>query len=215
MMGGKSGSSVRTRPSGGMNQGMGQFGEHLDEAAMEQAIAQKAAGQAGASAKPGSAANSKLPPSSVSHQQQSPLDALAPSELKKSFVKPAEELSKGFIDQFLLASGLDFLGIDSGSEIDQEEAQRLQIIARNYQQLNEEQQAVVRANFEKELARKQAAEEEAERQKQEKKEAQAAEVAIPSSPNKGPIGPAGNRKQQAAAKLQLGRQTLGSPQSAN
>lgn len=216
MMGGKSGSSVRPRPGGGMNQGLGQFGEHLDEAAMGQAIAQKVAGQAGASAKPGSAANSKLPPSSVSHQQQSPLDALAPSELKQAFTQPAKELSKGFIDQLLQASGLDFLGIDSGKEVDQEEAQRLQIIAGNYQRLNEEQQAVARANFERELARKRAMEEEAQQAKAAKEEAAAAEAVMPpSSPKNGPIGPAGSDKQRAVTQLQQNRQRLGQPQSAN
>lgn len=212
MIGGKPAASARPRPGGGMNPGMGDFGEHLDEAAMAQAAKQQALTQQSSSAKP--SANTG---SSLSHNNYTNLTSLDPKELTNELVlKPAKDIGKSFIDGLIQASGLSYLGLDFHKEPDPEEKARLQQIASRYKALNEEQQAVARQIYEQNLQRQQQEEAERQQKKQMEEEAQAASLVVPSTPQKGPIGPAGNSsKQRAITKLNNDRQRLGGPGGAN
>lgn len=120
-----------------------------------------------------------------------------------------------------VATGVkDFFSINTWLQINpeakdpEELAKRRQVHAR-FKELDEEQQAVARQMYEAELQKKKAAEEEEAQRKQAQEAQKEQELPMPSSPQKGPVGPAGSGKKRAIQKLQQDRQGIRSLSGSN
>lgn len=187
-----SGHSAAPRPGGGFNAGMGQFGEHLDEAAMMKAMQTKGQHQQQASA-----SNVPTPPSA---QQKTAPPREMGSLVEELFQRPFQD----FIGGLKSLGDLDmWLGIEPTPEQEQERA-RKEIILKRFNQLNDEQQAIAKQRCQEDLQRKQAEEEEKERRKQQEAQAQQQSLNIPHKAANGPVGPA-SAKQKASTQLQSDR----------
>ncbi|GIK83466.1 MAG: hypothetical protein BroJett025_00880 [Patescibacteria group bacterium] len=199
------GSSAKSGPSsGGGSPGSGQMG------AAQVAQAQQMLGQSGAipGALEGSAAG-KTP--GTAGQTATP--PTPPREVGTI----QEEVKRGFSDIF---TGIKeffnintWLGINPNTLDPQQQAQAKQLHSR-YQQLDQEQQAVARQMFEEKMQRKRKQEEEEQRKKQMEAEKQAQSFEMPSSPQKGAVGPGGgkSKKQNVLTKLKQDRTTLNNTQ---
>lgn len=204
--------AFRPRPGGGFNQGMGQFGEHLDEQALQQAVSQKQLGQQQAA---GTGSPQGVPTGT------NPLNPAAPpapprevGTLFEELVKrPLVDIGKGLLSLFDFSAAL---GMSPPETKTPEEKARLKGMHARYQQLNKEQQTVAQQMYQEELQKKKLEKEEEERRKQLEKQKEAQTLQMPSSPNKGPIGPGGTTgKQRAVNQLNQNRQMLNAPASAN
>ena len=196
------------RMGGGFNQGMGGFGgEQLDEQAMSQMMQQKALGQQG-----GAAGTS--PKSSSSPKSHTPQYAAPGSVVEEVLTRPAQGILGGLKD--LVFGFFDIKNIfgDNDTDTSDQKAKR-QSLHQRYQQLDQEQQAVAQKRFQEEMQRKKAEEEAEMQRKQQEQQQKQAQVSVPSSPKKGPVGPSGSNKQKATTKLQQDRQQLNGPGSAN
>lgn len=190
--------SARPRPSGGFSPGMGNFGEHLDEAAMQSA-AQQQAMQQQAGATPTAPAATQ-----AGAQPATPREV---GSLQEELVKrPAQDIVAGLKSHFDINH---LLGI-TPQDTPEQQAKKQEFHSR-YQSLNQEQQQVAQKKFQEEMAKKKQEEEEKELQKQQQAQAEQQAVAPPSSPKKGPIGPASgqSKKQSTVDRLTQQRQTLG------
>ncbi len=246
--------AMRPRPGGGFNPGIGQFNDHLDEQAMQQAMKQKALSQmAGAQTGPspagaggmgnlfaasgsssGSGGGSGLPPGAglpgglsgslpgmagdaAGGLDQSGMNPAgqnqeSPDAFQAVVSQPVMDMAKVFLGALHLDS---LLGLDSQSK-DPEEKAKKNAMHKRYQQLSEEQQAVARELYQRRLQEEKIRKQEEERRKQIEEQQKAQSVDMPSSPQKGPVGPASgkSKKSNATQKLQQDRKTLGGPQSA-
>jgi hypothetical protein len=108
-----------------------------------------------------------------------------------------------------------WLGIAPPNPDSQEDVMRKQKIHQRYQQLTQEQQQIAQQKYQEQLQRKKMEEEEKERRKQAEEQQKAQEIVMPSSPQKGPVGPSGSGKQRAVQKLTQDRKTLSSPSGSN
>lgn len=203
---------MRHRPGGGFNTGMGQFGEHLDEAAAQQASTQKQLAQQqvnpqGATAAAANAKQAAQPPA-----QQAPREV---GSLGDELVKrPLHDIWQQIKQFFSLNT---WLGINPETE-DPEKKQKMTALHRRYQQLDQEQQAYARQLYQQREQEKKLQLEEEERKKQlAEQQKQESAIQMPSSPQKGPVGPASgkSKKSNAIAQLTQNRQRLGQAQGAN
>lgn len=197
--------AMRVRQGGGFNQGFGDFtDEHLEENAMQGAIQQKALQQQSTNA------GTK----SQSQQQATGLPPAPPREVGTipEETKRAANDIWGEIKQFFELN--TWLNINPESKDPAELAKRKQTHQR-WQKLNQEQQSVAKKIYQEEIQRKKALAEEEERKKQQQKQQEASALPMPSSPQKGPVGPTGSKKQKAINKLQQDRQNMSGPSSAN
>ncbi len=196
---------------GGFNQGMGQFGEHLDESAAQQASSQKALGQQG---------------SQVSQQQIAAAQAQA-AQQQAPGAAPVEPREIGTIKDEVKRAGQDvwaeiknffslnaWLGLKP-NKLTPEDQAKAKTIHQRYKQLDQQEQQEARRRYEKEMKRRQAIEEEKQYKAQQEAQAKHSDVSVPSGPKKGPVGPGGNKKQKAVQKLQTDRKQLSGPSSAN
>lgn len=202
-------SSIRPRPGGGFNQGLGQFGEGFDESVANQAMQQKALGQQQVA--PAGAAAAAAGQQAKSQQPQ----ARPPRELgslqDELLVRPSKDIWQETKQFFSLNT---WLGINPNTE-DPQKKQRLSATHKRYQQLDQEQQAYARKKYQEEMKKKQAEEQEKEHKKKLQEQQKAQDLPMPSSPKKGPIGPGMSGKQKVAAQLQHDRQTLSTPSGSN
>jgi hypothetical protein len=205
------GPTFRPRPSGGFNPGGDQFGEALDESALQQAVSQKQLGQAQAA---GSGNPQGVPTGTNPLSPGTP--PAAPREVgsivEELVTRPAVDIAKGLWSLFDFSAAL---GITPPETKTPEEKARLQATHNRYQKLNQEQQAYARKKYQEELQKKKVEREQEEQRKQQQAQQASQEIAMPSSPKNGPVGPAGSSKQRAMTKLQTDRTTLGGPASAN
>lgn len=200
--------SFRPRPGGGFNQGLGQFGEHLDEQALQQAAQQKALAQQGSSAGPAPLAQNTSNDAVPENPPQGGVDIF-----DAVITAPVEAVGKTLISLF----GLDeLLGIDTTAPQTPEERAKKQAMLRRYNQLDEQQQAVARDLYQQRLRREQQLQYEEERKRQLEAQKDDAPLQAQGKPQSGPQGPGGQRskKQQMLSKLQQDRKTLSGPQSA-
>ncbi len=200
--------SFRPRPGGGFNQGLGQFGEHLDEQALLQAAQQKALSQQSSSVSQTPVAQN--PTDTAAPEPQS---AGGPSLFDTLITAPMEAIGKTFLSLL----GLDkLLGIDTSAPQTPEERAKKQTLLRRYNQLDDEQQAVARTRYQQRLRREQMLQQEEERRRQFEAQKDEAPLQAQSKPQSGAQGPGGQRskKQQMLSKLQQDRKTLSGPQSA-
>lgn len=211
----------RPRMSGGFNQGFGDFGEHLDEQAMQQASQQKSLAQQSTSQQQsvqqgqgGQKAQQDLTAAQapdVAAGQATPVKPRALGTVTEELVtRPGADILKGLASIFDINA---LLGINT-QEDPQTQAKKQQLHQR-WQRLTQEEQQVAQQKYQAEMQKKKAAEEEKERRKQEEEKQKAQSIAPPSSPKKGPVGPGGSGKQRAVSKLEQDRKTLSGPASAN
>jgi hypothetical protein len=208
--------SARPRPGGGFNSGFGNFSdEHLDENAVQQAMTQKMMGQqqaAGAGSPQGVPAGSANPLAGTPPGSPPPPPREVGSLYEELIKRPIVDIGKS------LLSILDFsdaLGISPPQDKTPEEQARMQAMHQRYQKLNEEQRQFAQRKYQEDLQKKKQAEQEKQQREAQRRQQEAASVAMPSSPKKGPVGPAGSSKQRAVTKLEQDRKTLGGPASAN
>lgn len=207
--------AARPRPSGGFNQGFGNFNdsfEHLDDKAMKSAVQQKALGQQGTSSTQSTTGGSALgshtqPPPAAQPVKPRPIGSLA-DEL---VVRPAQDIGKGLLSLFDINT---LLGVNAQKDDPQTQAKKKQMLQR-WNQLDEEDQAQVKKRYQETMQKKQQEEKEEQAKKQQAEQAKAQQVVVPSSPKKGPIGPGGTGKQRAVNKLEQDRKTLGGPKGSN
>ncbi len=207
---------ARPRPSGGFNQGFGNFNdsfEHIDDQAMQSAVQQKALGQSGTSstqsATGGSALGSKPPLSGPAAQTTAPRPMGSLTD--ELILRPAQDIGKGLLSLFDLNS---LLGVNAEKDDPQTQAKKKQMLQR-WNQLNEEDQAQVKKRYQEEMQKKQQAEQAEQAKKQQAEQAKAQQVVVPSSPKNGPIGPSGSGRNRAVNKLEQDRKTLGGPKGSN
>lgn len=196
--------SVTPRPGGGFNPGMGQFGEHLDEAAMQQAIGQKSLQQQKASF-------AKTPTPLTAQQKNQKAPARDMGSLTDELIKrPFEDLMDGFKS---LADLNMWLGIEPSPEQDQERA-RKEVILKNYNRMTDEEQAIVKQKYQERTQRMQAEEEEKQKRQQLEAQQQHASIQVPTKAASGPVGPGMSGNQKAKAQLDWDRQRMNGPASA-
>lgn len=200
--------SFRPRPGGGFNQGLGQFGEHLDEQAMQQAVQQKAMGQQASSqtAVPTPPPGTPLTPDAAEPPEGSP-------DLFTAVVsQPVEAVGK----TLLSISGLDrLLGISLDAPVTPEEKAKKQAMLRRYNQLTDEDQAAARAVFQRRLHEQQLAEQEAEQKRQQEAAKADSQPVMAQGKQSGAQEPGHtSKKQQELTKMYHDRKTLSGPQSA-
>lgn len=202
------GARQQMRPGGGFRQsfGDGLSDEHESSSAAAAAAAQKQSaqqssilGQQGVAKQQAAAAGAGQTPlasSEVAKQQTPPREVTSLSEeLIKRPVKDIISTAKSFFDLNAI------LGINP--EDPPEKKQKKQKVAQNWQKLTQEEQAFVQKQYQEEQQKKQR--EQQEEQEKKDKEAQEAEeqsIAPPSSPQKGPVGLGGSKKQQTSQLLQ-------------
>lgn len=196
---------------GGLRQsfGSGLSDEHENESAMASAAAQKQAaqqssvlGQQGVAKQQASdngAGQTPLAANEVENQQTPPRQVSSLSEeLIKRPAKDILETAKSFFDLNKI------LGINPG-DTPEKKAKKAKV-AQNWQKLTQEEQAFVEKQYQEEQQKKQKeAQEEQARKEEEAKKAEEESIAPPSSPHKGPVGLAGNKKQQTSQLLQQRR----------
>jgi hypothetical protein len=197
-------SNMRVRPGGGFNQGLGNFDEeHLEDSAMQQAMQQKVLQQQNTNS------GTKSPTQSQATGQ--------PSAPPREVGTIASEATRAGQDVWLEVKEFfkvnTWLKINPETKDPQELAKQKQIHQR-WQKLNQEQQAMAKRMYQQEVERKKVQAEEEERKNQVAQQQQQSELPMPSSPQKGPIGPTGSTKQKVIHKLQQDRQQLGGPSSA-
>ncbi len=206
--GGAKGPALRARPGGGFNQGMGQFGEHLDENASQVSAQQKLLAQQ-------QTQTAGTPDPSQKGTGQQPAQQRQPREvgsiLDETIKRPAQDIWQEIKQFFDIGS---ILQINPQTDTPEEQAKKKQLHAR-YEQLTQEQQQVAQKRFQEEQQRKQQQEEE-ELQKKQMEEQQKQSFVVPTSPQKGPVGPSSGKsnKQNMIAKMTQDRKQMSQAQGA-
>ncbi len=205
----------RPRPMGGFNPGVGMGNEHLDESAMKAAGQQKQLTQQQASTQPASGKSGTNPLLSQTDATESlgkaPSQPPKPREvstLKDELVKrPLKDIKKGLASIFDVKA---LLGVNT--EDTPEEQAKKKSLHQRFQKLTEEQQQVAQKKYQEEMQKKKLEQEEEEQKRQEAEAAKQSQIAMPSSPKKGPVGPASgqSKKQKGQNMLQQSRQGLSS-----
>lgn len=199
------------RTSGGFNQGLGQyndnFSEHMDANAMQAAVQQKALAQQGtSSAQPATGGSALGTPTE-------PAAPVAPREVgtiqEELINRPVQDVVEGVKSIFNV---YELLGINPATEDPETQAKKQQLHQR-FERLTQEDQQVVQQKYEAEMKKKQHEEQEKAARDQQEKAAAAQTIVMPSSPQKGPIGPADAHKPKAVQRLEQDRKTLGGPQN--
>ncbi len=192
--------SFRPRPGGGFNQGMGQFGEALDESAMAQAGSQKSLTQQSVSP-----TNAPPPgPNSGAGGQAGPPPAPRPvGGLSEELLKrPAKDIWQEIRQFFSLNT---WLGIKPDTNDPQKKA-KMAATHKRFNSLTEDQQAVAKKLYQEKMQRQKQEEEEKQRRKQLEEKKKAESLVMPSSPKKGPIGPASGKSNKANTTEMLNQQ---------
>jgi hypothetical protein len=162
----------------------------------------------------GGAGQSTLSPQQAQAlQQQAGMGDASPREvgtLKEELItRPLADITKGIRSIFSVET---LLGVENTPQDPALQAKKKQTHQR-FSQLTQEEQAVARERFQREMERKQKMVEEEQIRKQQA--AQQKVITMPSSPQKGPAGPAGSKKQKAMQQLQDDRTKIGTVQGAN
>lgn len=213
--------AMRPRAGGGFNQGFGALNEHMDENALQQAVAHKQQGQqatsSGQTTTGGSAlgqqqADGALDQAGLTGKPPAPVKPREVGTLQEELVtRPLQDIQKGLLSLFDIRS---VLGIDPKADTPEEQAKKRQMLQR-WNELTQDEQKVAQERYQKEMQKKQMEEEEKQQRKQQEEAAKEESIAAPSSPQKGPAGPGASKKQKAAAKLQSDRKKLGGPSGSN
>jgi hypothetical protein len=198
--------------SGGFNSGVGsnQFSEHLDENDAAAAMGQKQLSQQQADPQQAAAAAQ-----AQAQQQQAPGEAPKPRSIgslpQELITRPLGDIAKGILSIFDINT---LLGVNPQQDNPEKQAKKKQIHQR-MQKLNQEDQEWVKQKYQMEMQKKKQEEQQKQEAEQRKRQEEANSIEMPSSPQKGPVGPSGSKKQKAVTKLNSDRQKLSGPSSAN
>lgn len=203
---------ARPRPSGGFNSGFGNFQdsfEHLDENAVQSAMQQKQLTQQTTNSAQSTTGGQALgtPQQGLTHEPTKPREVGTITE--ELIKRPAKDVVAGLAAAFDINSLLQISLEKDSPEVQAKKKQKLQ----RWNKLNQEQQAVAQDLYRQEMKKKQQEEEEKQAQAQREQQAKQDSIAVPSSPQKGPIGPGGSHKAKAVQRLEQDRKTLGGPKS--
>lgn len=206
----------RPRPGGGFSQGMGQFtDEYLEESDMQQAMGQKSLTQQ--QADPATMAAAAAGQKQQHQAAQSGAMPQPPREIgsikDELITRPIHDIWTEIKKFFSLNT---WLGINPDTQ-DPQKQQKMAAIHKRYQQLDAEQQEVAKKQYHEKLQKKKAEEEEKQRRKQQEEQQKQQSIAMPHSPQKGPIGPSSgkSRKSNTADLLEQDRKTMSTVQGAN
>ncbi len=199
------GSSTAMRPGGGFNSMPGGMSEHMDDAALQSAMTQKAGSQQAGQISPQQMAQAAA---GSSQQQKKPPREVG--TIGEELQRVGADLFEGVKDLFSFSA---WFGINSDT-LSPDEKQRMKVVHQNFQKLDQEQQAYARQKYQEEQQRKKMQEEEA-RQRRQQEEAAQSQMVMPSGPSKGAQGPGGSKKQKATQMLQDKRKKLGGPGDVN
>lgn len=206
--GSRAGAKTQMRPGGGFRQtfGSGFSDEHENAAASSSSASQKqnaqqaaVLGQAGLAKQQAIAAGAgQTPLATPEGQKQAPAPRNISNLGEELLLRPIKDIANTFKSFFDLNA---LLGINT--EDPPEKKAKKQKIAQNWQKLTQEEQAYVQRKYQEEQQKKQQEmQEEQQRKEEEARQAEEQSIAPPSSPKKGPVGPAGNKKQQTAQLMQ-------------
>lgn len=136
---------------------------------------------------------------------QKPIQPRQVSTIQQELIeRPLQDISQE-LKSFVNLNAL--LEINPQTDTAEEQARKQQLHSR-WDQLSQEQQQIAQQTYQREMHRKQLLEQEAQRKAQQQS-VQKSQLALPSSPAKGPVGPAsGNKKKAAATQLQQNRQSF-------
>jgi hypothetical protein len=214
MPGPKSGSKggVAARQGGGFRSGFGNFNEeHMEQQSMAASSKQHSLTQQTSNAAQTTAGGSAIQKGGVS--QESPQSQKEPREVDtikeegKRVVTDVISEIKGFFSLHKL--------LEINNEDTPEEKQKKETVLKRFNKLTDEQKQVAQEKYQKKMQKQKTDEEEKQVKKQREDQAKQTSIAPPTSPKKGAVGPAGSKKQKAAAQLQQNRQTMGKVQGAN
>ncbi len=205
--------TARPRPMGGFNSNLGGFSEHLDENAMQSAMQQKQLSQQQTSTQQGTGKAGTNPlldktnaldqkPSQGTFQPAQPREV---GSIKDELLsRPVKDVVKGLASLFDIGA---LLGIKV-EDTPEDQAKKQQLHQR-WQKLDQEQQQVAQQKYQAKMqAEKHQREEEEQRQQAEQARAQE-RIVMPSSPKKGPVGPAGSKRKRTEDMMEHQRKTLG------
>jgi hypothetical protein len=182
--------------------GAGQGGAAAQQQMLQQMMAQQGAG--GMPASPDGKPNPAMP-GAAGPQPPKPREVGTLTE--ELITRPLSDIKNELLSLFNINT---LLGVNPVTDSPQDQAKKKQLHQR-WQQLNQEQQQVAQEAYQLRMKQKQAEEEEKQRKAQQEQQSKQQAIAAPSSPQKGPKGPAGSQKQKAVTKLQNDRKTLGGP----
>ncbi len=190
---------MRARPGGGFNAAPGGLSEHMDEAAMQQALSAQAQSQQTGAISPQQVAQTAATQASSTQQPREM------GTLGEEVERMGSDVVEGIKDFLSFAT---WFGLDPQT-MTPEEKQRLKTVHTTYQKLDQEQQAYARQKYQQEQQRKKQQEEEAAMRRRQQEEAANKDVIVPKSPQKGARGFGGSKKQKATQMLQDKRKKLG------
>lgn len=184
------GAGNRVRQGGGFNQLAGEIGdENLESSAKFEAMQQKAAAQESAT------------------PQAKPLERTqAPTSIPGEFLHMGKDVVTGSRDFLISLVGL------SSEPSDPEQAAKRAEMHKRWDGLSAKQQEVAKKAYQEKIEEEQQAQADKDRKEQLKARVDQG-FHMPSSPQKGPVGPAGSKKQKTVQKLQQDRQQMGGPNS--
>lgn len=209
MPGSPSPTSFRPRPGGGFNSGAGAFGEHLDESALRQAVNQKQQTQQTAQLNPSLGAASQQQRTQQQAGTQTPPREVA--SIGEEFQRAGKDIVTGVADFF---NPYKWLGIED-HQLDPQELAKTKQHLQAFNQINQEYQAEVKRRTQERIQKEKAAREQEEQRKHQAEQARQQQVVVPTTPERGPKGPGGSRKQKRDYQLQQNRKPLSGPQGAN
>ena len=195
-----------TAPQGGAPQGQG-----LGTGSVPDEVLSQFAGKHGAGS--GQGATSGLSPQQMAQMQQAQGGSAPQPPSEVGTVR--EEIGKfgtQLTDELKQFFSLNYwLGIDPNGSMSPEDQAKARQVHSRYQQLDQEQQQVARQLYQEKMQKQRMREQEEQRRRQ--RDAQQNQgFSMPSGPQKGPVGPSGNKKQQAAQRVQKSRTTNDSTQ---
>lgn len=200
------------RAGGGFTgQSLGSFAdEHLEEAAFQRASQYHQQGQqqtSSAQKTPYTSSDALQKQSEAAGQKQSPPRKMG-SMAEELISRPIKDVAKEITSIFSLKRILEI----NTDDTPEEQAKKKQMLSK-WQQLDEEQKQVAQRWYEEKMKKKQQEEKEKEMKKQQEEEKKQAELPMPSSPKKGPIGPGGGKSQKDSTleMLKQSRTTLSGP----
>lgn len=194
---------------------MSNFGENIPEEALQAVQAQSQAKSGQSQTSSGFAPSTSQPtPQATQPPQEKPREVgtLTEELVKRPLGDIGSELKSLPKSLFSVES---ILGIEPSKDDPQMQVKKKAMLDK-FNNLTKEEQVEVQKRLQKEQERKQRMEEEKIQAKQQAQANQEEGPVLPSSPGKGPVGPATkSKKSSAVQKLEQDRKSLGGPQSAN
>ncbi len=208
-MPGFSGGSSAVRQGGGFRPGAMNFSdEHLDNDAMAQAVASKSAAQSATSSAQPTTGGSALKALGDKQAEAKPTGLDKTGDKARSVGTIPQEFKRMAGD--VQTELKDFVSLDrllgiNNSDTPEKQAKKKQMLSR-WQKLTQSEQDVVKQKYQLKIRKEQEEEKQKQARKKQEEQAKASSVAPPSTPKKGPMGPASGMSKKAKSSAILERQ---------